>query len=70
MAKLVHQEGEAAKLSVRAARHKALERAKKALTARDDLRAAEKAVQAACDRHVEEIDRLRAAKDRELKEHR
>ena len=34
MAKLVHQEGEAAKLSVRAARHKALERAKKALTAR------------------------------------
>lgn len=46
MTKLVHQEAEAAKQSVRNARHKALDRAKKVFSARDDLKAAEKEVQA------------------------
>ena len=56
--KLVHKAGEAAKVTVRHARHKAIQDAKKAFTSKDDQKRAEKDVQKIVDdasKRVEDI---------------
>jgi len=69
MGKLVAQEAEKAKSAIRVARHKALKGIEGAIKADDAVHRAEKEVQKAADRMVAEVDRLKAAKEKELAEH-
>jgi len=69
MVKLVHQEAESAKAAVRNARHRALDGLKRAMKDHpDDRFRTEKEVQKLCDQYVAEIDRLKALKDKDIRE--
>lgn len=66
LVKLVAQEAEKSKGSVRSARHRALDAVRAAIKAKDERLRTEKQVQALTDRHIQEVERLKQAKDREL----
>jgi len=68
LSKLVHQEAEAAKHSIRTHRHKALDLARRAFAATDERHRAEKEVQKLHDKYVAEVERLKALKDKDIKE--
>jgi ribosome recycling factor len=74
LVKLVHQEAEAAHVSVRRARARALDALKKAYGAgagsADERKRHEKGVQRLHDKYVAEVDRHRKAKDDELRAHK
>ncbi|KIY97239.1 hypothetical protein MNEG_10727 [Monoraphidium neglectum] len=72
MVKLVSMEQEAAHQSIRHARQRGMDAAKKAFkgASEDDRKRAEKEVQKLYDRFIAETDRLRKAKEAELREHR
>jgi ribosome recycling factor len=79
MVKLVHAEGEDALVSVRRARQKGLDAAKRAHGGSkggnnnnkgSELQRAEKAVAALVEKYTGEVERLRRLKDKELREHR
>ncbi len=59
----------APQVSIRHARQKAIDVAKKAFSSTDERKAAEKRVQALTDSFISEVDRLKAIKDKELREH-
>lgn len=56
-------------VSIRHARQKAIDVAKKAFSSTDERKASEKRVQALTDSFIAEVDRLKAIKDKELREH-
>jgi len=72
MTKLVRHEGEAAKIAVRNLRRDANEHVKKLVkdktATEDDLKRAEADVQKVTDKHINEIDSLVAAKEKEIME--
>lgn len=79
MVKLVHAEGEGALVSIRRARQKALDAAKRAYgggggggggNKSSDLQRAEKAVAALVEKYNGEVERMKKLKDKELREHR
>ncbi|KAG2433669.1 hypothetical protein HXX76_008040 [Chlamydomonas incerta] len=69
--KLAAQEAEAARKTVRAVRHRALERVKLCNTGGpvDELKRMEQQVQVVTDKHIKEVDSLLRAKDKDLREH-
>lgn len=67
MIKLCHQEVEKAKVAIRQARHKALERARKALDSEEEKKRAEKEVQKLHDKFIAEVDGMKQAKDKDLR---
>ncbi|GBF92971.1 hypothetical protein Rsub_05807 [Raphidocelis subcapitata] len=72
MVKLVHMEVEGAHQSIRRARQKGMDAIKKSFKggAEDERKRAEKEVQRLHDRFLAEAERLKKAKDAELREHR
>lgn len=72
MVKIVHIEVEGAHQSIRRARQKGMDAIKKAFkgASEDERKRAEKEMQKLHDRFIAEADRLRKAKDSELREHR
>ncbi|KAF5836136.1 ribosome recycling factor domain-containing protein [Dunaliella salina] len=66
MMKLVRQEAEKAKTSVRSVRHKALEAVRKEFRAADNRKRAEKEVQKLHDVSIETVEKLRGLKNKEL----
>lgn len=78
MVKLVHVEGEGALVSIRRARQKAMDAAKRAYgggkssggNKSGELQRAEKAVAALLEKYTGEVERMKKLKDKELREHR
>ncbi len=72
LTKVVHSEGEHAKIAIRNVRRDAIHHVKELLKekeiAEDDERRAEQDIQGLTDRHVAEVDVVVAAKDKELME--
>lgn len=69
MTKLVHQEAEHAKAAVRNSRHKALDSMKTLMEAssKDEKFRLEKEIQKLTDRWIQEIERIRALKEKDIK---
>jgi len=78
MVKLVHAEGEEALVSIRRARQRAFDAAKRAYGGgsggksgkSSEQQRAEKAVQALVDKYAGEVERMKRLKDKELRDHR
>lgn len=69
MIKLVHSEAEGAKISVRNARQKGMDGAKRAYADKDERKRAEREVQKLHDQYVQQVDKLKLLKETELREH-